>query len=290
MSTQQRFQSMHNHTNFCDGKDDVEAMCRAAFEKNLIAIGFSAHAPVTGKTGIISDWNLKDELAGDYVREVRAAKSRWQGKLDVYLGYEADYIKGMRSPLDSDITELGLDYIIGSVHYIVRPNCKPFTVDGPPEELEGGINESFGGDARAFMHYYYDALAEMISEGGFDILGHADLLKKNCLNKNLWPKEEEALRQKEIAIALSAAHITVEVNTGGINRKKINEVYPSLSFLRILRENNVPVTITADAHCAADIMGNYDIAIKTLICADIKEHTLFFGKSKEKTLWQVEKI
>jgi len=291
MNTQPRLSSMHNHTKFCDGEDDVETMCRAAYEKKLCAIGFSAHAPVTKKTGIESWWNLKEELVDKYIEEVLAAKSRWQGKLDVYLGMEVDYIKGLRSPLDSDITELNLDYIIGSVHYIVHPNgAKPFTVDGPQKELEDGIKEAFGGDARAFMNYYYDAVKEMIEAGGFDILGHADLIKKNCLNKNLWPQEEESLRQKEIAIAASAAHIAAEVNTGGINRKKINEVYPSLSFLRFFRKYNVPVIITADAHRAADIAGNYDIALQTLVYADIKKHTLFFGKSKGKTLWKREKI
>jgi histidinol-phosphatase (PHP family) len=53
------FSSLHTHTVFCDGKDDVETMCRTAFEKGLAAIGFSAHAPI-GKTGIETDWNMKD--------------------------------------------------------------------------------------------------------------------------------------------------------------------------------------------------------------------------------------
>ena len=291
MNTQTRLSGMHNHTKFCDGEDDVETMCSAAYEKKLCAIGFSAHAPVTKKTGIESWWNLKEELVDKYIEEVLAAKKRWQGKLDVYLGMEVDYIKGLRSPKDSDITALNLDYIIGSVHYIVHPNgAKPFTVDGPPQELEDGIKEAFGSDAQALMNYYYDAVKEMTIEGGFDILGHADLIKKNCLNKNLWPKEEEALRQKEIALAACAAQLTAEVNTGGINRKKINEVYPSLSFLRLFREYNVPVIITADAHRAADIAGNYDIALQTLLCADIKEHMLFFGKNNGKAIWQKEKI
>jgi len=288
------FSSMHTHTCFCDGKDDVETMCLAAFEKKLDAIGFSAHAPIEKQTGLKSDWNLKEEKVEQYVEAVLTAKKRWQGKLDVYLGYEVDYIKGKRSPLDNDIKALNLDYIIGSVHYIFPENgAEPFTVDGPPEEFEKGLKEGFNGDAQALMNCYYDALSEMITQGGFDILGHADIIKKNCIKKKYWDEESEACRQRDIASLIAGANgsgIIIEINTGGINRKKINETYPSLSFLRILKEFNIPVIITSDAHCSNDIDGNYDIAIKTLIYADFKEHMLFKGRCNNIPVWEKENI
>jgi len=285
------FSSMHTHTLFCDGQDDVETMCRAAYEKKLYAVGFSAHAPIFKQTGIKSDWHLKEEKVDEYVSEVLSAKKRWQGKLEVFLGYEVDYIKGLRSPLDSDILAINPDFLIGSVHYIFPDNgAQPFTVDGPPEEFESGVKDGFGGDARALMHCYYDAELQMIEKGGFDILAHADLIKKNCEDKNYWNDNDEFIRQREIAAASSRAQITAEVNTGGINRGKIRDVYPSLPFLRLLREYNVPVLITADAHCAQDISGNYDIALKTLIYAGFSEHIIFIGKNKGKSVWQKQKI
>ena len=282
---------MHTHTIFCDGQDDVETMCRAAFEKNLYAVGFSAHAPVLKQTGIDSEWNLKEEKVDEYVSEVLAAKKRWQGKLAVFLGYEVDYIKGLRSPLDSDIREINPDYLIGSVHYIFPENgARPFTVDGPPEEFERGVKEGFDGDTSALMRCYYDAVLQMIEAGGFDILAHADLIKKNCQDKNYWDERDELVRQKKIAASSSRAGLTAEVNTGGINRGKIRDVYPSLPFLRFFREYEVPVIITADAHCARHISGNYDIALKTLKYAGFSEHMIFIGKNNEKTMWQKEKI
>jgi len=289
-----RFSSMHTHTNFCDGQDDVETMCRAAYEKNLYAVGFSSHAPIEKQTGLKSDWNLKEEKVEQYVEAVLTAKKRWQGKLDVYLGLEVDYIKGKRSPLDNDIKALNLDYIIGSVHYIFPENgAEPFTVDGPKEEFEKGLKEGFNGSAEALMNCYYDALGEMITQGGFDILGHADIIKKNCINKKYWNEENEACRQRDIAKLMASTcrgNIIVEVNTGGINRKKINETYPSISFLRILKEFNIPVIITSDAHCSDDIDGNYDIAIKTLLYADIKEYMFFKGRSNKNPVWEKENI
>ena len=277
------FSSLHTHTIFCDGEDDVETMCRAAYENELSAVGFSSHAPINKTTGIETFWHLKEERINDYINEVNKAKNRWHGKLKVFLGLEVDYIKGLRSPADSDLKALDLDYLIGSVHYIVPPNnCKPFTVDGSMDELESGLNEGFDGDWEMLMNYYYDAVSEMICLGGFDILGHVDLIKKNCNGKNFWSAQSESIRQKEIAAAVSKTNLTVEVNTGGINRGKIDEVYPSLQFLKFFREYNIPFIITADAHKAAHIKGNYDTALKTLSFADINEHTIFFGNENGK--------
>ena len=291
MKTEQQFSSMHTHTIFCDGSDDVETMCRAAYEKKLYALGFSAHVPVEKQIGQKSEWCMKDENVDKYVSEVRAAKERWQGKLKVFLGLEADYIKGIRSPLDDDIKALNLDYIIGSVHFIVPKNgAAPFTVDGPEEEFEAGIKDGFNGNAEKLMHCYYDAMLEMINEGGFDILGHADIIKKNTQNKNLWPRESELLRQKEVALAAAKNNLVIEVNTGGINRKKTNDVYPSLSFLRIINEFCIPVIITADAHCSEDLDKNYEIAAETLLLADFKEHLIFDGRENEKVVWIKEKL
>jgi len=285
------FSSMHTHTIFCDGQDNVETMCRAAYEKELYAVGFSAHAPIFKQTGIDSNWHLKEEKVDEYVSEVLAAKKRWQGKLEVFLGYEVDYIKGMRSPLDSDIRAINPDFLIGSVHYIFPANgAPPFTVDGPLEEFEKGLKEGFNGDADALMNCYYDAVLQMTEEGGFDILAHADLIKKNCQDKNLWNEKDEFIRQKEIAAALSRTGLTAEVNTGGINRGKIRDVYPSLSFLRLFREYDVPVIITSDAHCARDISGNYDIALQILKYAGFSEHMIFITKNNEKTMWKKQKL
>ena len=288
--SQPLFSSMHTHTTFCDGKDNIETMCRAAYEKNLYALGFSAHAPTAKQIGRESGWNLKENQVDEYIAEVLAAKKRWHEKLNVFLGYEADYIKGRRSPLDSDITSLNLDYIIGSVHDLNTGGSELFSIDGPAEQFKKGLEDYFEGDAQKLMHKYYDAIMEMILGGGFDILGHTDLIKMNCQGKYYWPQETETKRQREIAQAAAQAGLVIEVNTGGINRKKTNEVYPSLSFLNIIREFDIPLIITADAHCAKDIIGNYDIALQTLDSANFNEHVIFDGKINGKALWKKVKI
>ncbi|MCL2066490.1 MAG: histidinol-phosphatase [Treponema sp.] len=283
-----RLASMHTHTLFCDGKDDIETMCRAAHARGLYAIGFSSHAPVFRHTGFKTDWHMSDEKLNEYAGEVLAARSRWHGKLAVFLGLELDYIKGLRSAMDSDIKAFNSDFIIGSIHYVVPPNgAQPFTVDGPQEEFENGIREGFGGDLEAFLQCYWTAMAEMVALGGIDIIGHIDLVKKNLLGLYA---ERDFLIAAEIARTAACAGVAVEVNTGGLNRAYINETCPSAFLLRIFNEHKVPAIITADAHRAADINGNYDIARQTLIEAGYTEHALFSGKQNGKPTWHIEKL
>lgn len=277
------FSSLHTHTVFCDGRDDIETMCRSAHLKGLAAIGFSAHAPV-GKTGLKSNWHIKDGRLEEYADEVRAARRRWQGKIAVYLGLEVDYIKGLRSALDTDVRNLNLDYIIGSVHYLIPPRGAPFTVDGSPEEVEQGIMEGFGGDGEAMMNAYWDAVAEMTALGGIDIIGHLDLVKKNNntgLKRNRRFNTDNGTymkRAEEIVRAVSSGGFTVEVNTGGLNRGYFAETCPSPAILSLLRQYNVPVIITADAHRADDLDGHYQTAYQTLLDAGYTKHVLTVSK------------
>ncbi|MDR1636959.1 MAG: histidinol-phosphatase [Treponema sp.] len=284
-----RYSCLHTHTFFCDGSDDVETYCRRAWEKGFHSLGFSAHGPVTRKTGIRTSWNMEEERLPEYLDAVREARRRWEGKLRIYLGLEADFIPGLTGPADREYRELGLDYLIGSVHFIIPPKGPPLEIDGRWEPIERGIREGFGGDGEALTQAYWDNVAAMIAAGGFDILGHMDLIKKNNQapgspppNRIFNPKGPEYLRRGgEIARAAAKTGIVVEVNTGGINRGSIAEPYPSPAFLKIFRENSVPALIAADAHRAEDLDGHYDTAQKALLAAGYTGTVLFEGKEGE---------
>jgi histidinol-phosphatase (PHP family) len=283
---------IHTHTCFCDGEGDVESFCLKALEKGFGSLGFSAHAPIFKKTGMATGWNMKEEKLEAYLDEVRAAKRRWEGKLDVYLGLEVDFIPRLMGPGDRDYREMGLDYIIGSVHYIVPPRGAPFTVDGPPEELEQGIREGWGGDAQGMVHAYWDSLEAMLRAGGLDVLGHPDLVKKNNLQNRWFSEEDEFYRLRTLAAAALAAQtgVTAEINTGGMNRKKVPVPYPSLPFLRLFREKGVPMVINADAHRAEDLDGHYREAREALLAAGYTETALFEGRKDGLACWRFEKL
>jgi histidinol-phosphatase (PHP family) len=283
---------IHTHTQFCDGQGDVESFCRKALEKGFGSLGFSSHAPILKKTGMATDWNMKEERLEPYLDEVRAAKRRWEGRLTVYLGLEVDFIPGLMGPADRDYLGLGLDYIIGSVHYVIPPRGAPFTVDGPPEELEQGIREGWGGDAQGMVHAYWDSLEAMLRAGGLDVLGHPDLVKKNNLQNRWFSEEDGFYRQRILAAAALASQtgVTAEINTGGMNRKKIPVPYPSLPFLRLFREQGVPMVINADAHRAEDLDGHYREAREALLAAGYTETAIFAGREDGLARWRFEKL
>ncbi|MDR0567814.1 MAG: histidinol-phosphatase [Spirochaetaceae bacterium] len=273
-----QYSCLHTHTRFCDGHDDIETFCEAAYRKGFASIGFSAHAPLPRSAGLRSDWHLREDRLEAYISEVRAAEQRWEGKIRVFLGLEADYISGIMSPADSYFQSLDLDYLIGSVHYLVPPKGAPFTVDDAPEKFEQGLREGFSGDADALTGAYWDAVQAMIYAGGFAILGHADLIRKNNAG-NRWFSPESAAYRRRIESLTLPAPLVVEVNTGGMTRYAMPEPYPSLALLKRFREMNIPAVITADAHRAEHLDGHYEEARSLLLKAGYASAVLFNGET-----------
>jgi histidinol-phosphatase (PHP family) len=235
---------------------------------------------------------MREELLDEYIATVNAAKRRWEGRLAIYLGLEVDFIPGLMGPSDKDYGEMGLDYLIGSVHFVLPPKGAPFTVDAPFEEVEEGIRTGYGGDPLALVEAYWDNLEAMIRAGGFDILGHPDVIKKNNSQNRLFSEDRDAYRDKCAAIAALAGEkgLTIEVNTGGMNRGRISSPYPSLYFLQCFRKNNVPATINADAHIPDDLAGYYKEAVEILLAAGYEETVLFEGRKNGLPIWAEEKI
>jgi histidinol-phosphatase (PHP family) len=266
-------------------------MCRAAFEKGLASIGFSSHAPVEHAVGK-TDWHLPQARLAEYLDAVRSAKRRWAGKIAVYLGLEVDYIRGRMGPADRVYRELGLDYIIGSVHYVFPPGGgEPFTVDSPKDEFERDFRLGFGGDGEALAAVYWETAAEMIRAGGFDILGHLDLVKKNNPGGRWFSAAApHSPEQAAIIPLIAGSGCVVEVNTGGMNRGFFDEPYPSPPLLSLLREAAVPVIITADAHSAAHLDGHYREAGEILLKAGYRRVSVFEGRHAGKPVWKSGEI
>ncbi|HOJ98461.1 MAG TPA: histidinol-phosphatase [Termitinemataceae bacterium] len=245
-----RYSCVHTHTSFCDGEGSVEELCQAAFERGLEAIGFSAHAPLPKAPGLHYEIHLLEENFDAYVEAVLSARNRWEGKLTVYLGLEVDYIPGILGPADFQNKGYDFDFLIGSVHYLVpEKGSPPFAIDGDIQEWQQGVQEGFGGDYEAAAYAYWQTLREMIQKGNFDILGHMDLIKKN---HHPWLETQAPNRYlqwaKEVIPYLENTSIIVEINTGGLIRRRVPELYPAPFLLKELAQHHIPVTINADAH------------------------------------------
>lgn len=256
----------HTHCDYCDGRASASAMAEAAAAAGYSVLGFSSHAPLP----FPSEGNMERARLGEYRDEIRALGRTWESRgLEILLGLEVDYVAGLCSPRDGLFASAGLDYVIGSIHYVDLPGSGRFAVDYPVEDFEKDLSLFAGGGdpGRAAYAAYYEALSAMIEEGGFDILAHFDLVKKNNGagpdGAGRWFDE---LSRGYLDAALGAARllggagIVAEINVGGITRGKVKEPYPSLPILRELRAAGVPITFSADAHAPAHFGANLDAA------------------------------
>ena len=69
--------------------------------------------------------------------------------------------------------------------------------------------------------------------------------------------------------------VIVEINTGGIARGTLDDVYPSAEFLDILHQENVPITFSSDAHSCKDLDCAFDRAELAAIRAGYLEAAYF---------------
>ena len=247
--------NFHMHTTWCDGKDPPEAMVRAAVAKGFSAVGFSAHAMLPAS----EQGNLTPTTAPLYFAEIRSLAEKWRGQIEILCAVEADYIPGVCIPDRSSYTHLAPDYIIGSIHNVVKDGRR-CPVDHAPGLLAKGLAEIFSGDAEAFVRAYFAQEREMVADFDFDIVGHPDLVRKfNAKHPYFdetapWYLDELRLT----ADAIAASGKIVEVNTGAISRGWLADAYPSPYFRQLLRERGVKFILSSDAHSADAIDCAFD--------------------------------
>ena len=248
--------NFHMHTVWCDGKDTPRAMVESALAKGFSAIGFSSHASFPESVRGVLD----PEKGADYAAEIRSLAREYADCIPVSLGVEADYIPGVTAPEPKRYAALGLDYLIGSVHYVIAPDGVRVSVDDTPEKLAEGIAAQFGGSAEAFVRAYFRQQRDMVARFDFDIVGHLDLVRKFNAKHPYFDEGADWYREELVrtADAVAASGKLVEVNTGAISRGWLDDAYPSKPFRDLLRARGVRFLLSSDAHAADAIDCAFD--------------------------------
>ena len=237
----------HCHSRFDDGHGELEEYVQAALDKGLRTLGFAGHAPVP----FPCNWTMPPALLPEYIETTRRLQNIYRDRIELLVGLEVDYIPGITSPTAARIRALGLDFTVGSVHFLGRlADDELWTADGPPEQLEQGVSESFNGDIRSTVEGYYRLVRAMVSTAAPDIIGHLDVIKKNNRDSKYFSEDapwyRSAVRQTLDAVAASPS--ILEINTGGIVRGTSAALYPSEWILAECLKRGIPVMINSDAH------------------------------------------
>ncbi|MBP7175998.1 MAG: histidinol-phosphatase [Thermoclostridium sp.] len=253
------FTTFHTHSYFCDGSMTPEDYILCAIRKNFPVIGISSHAPVHFETC----WTMKPQLLEQYIETVLSLKEKYRGRIQVYVGLETDFYDGAVDYRNYP----GLDYTIGSVHFIHHAASQRYmALDGTAEEFQETRDVIFHGRARELVEKYYQLLTDMLYQQPPSILGHLDVLKKNNSGNRLFSESEHWYRKavEGVLDAVMDQQVIVEVNTGGIARGYTTEMYPSDWILASMRERNIPLMLNSDAHHPDKIDAYYPQAVEKL--------------------------
>ena len=252
--------NIHTHTTYCDGKNTIEEYILKAIENEFVSIGFSGHS----YTYFDTEYCMTKDRTEKYLQEIQEMKEKYKDLIEVYSGIEADFYSNLNTETDK---KMGLDYRIGSVHYIKdKKEDIYYPIDKSPETFEQSLQKYSDGNIIAFVNAYYDNIIKMIRTQKPTVLGHFDLIKK--FNKNGKYFNEKSIWYKwkvnRVLNEISKAGTIIEVNTGGIAKGWTDEPYPSLWILEKIFKKNIPITLTSDAHTIENLDFGFLEIIKKL--------------------------
>lgn len=254
-------QNLHTHSTFCDGKNDCESTVLKAIEIGFTAIGFSGHSHCDY---IYSSSSMTPENTLIYKKEIARLKEKYKGKIDIFCGLEFDQY--------SDDDRKGYDYIIGANHYL-KLGDKFVGFDRDATTVQEIIRNYFDGDGLKFAKEYYSELAELPKYGDFDIVGHFDLITKNCELAPLFDENDEKYKKYALdcLYALKDKIPVFEINTGAMARGYRKTPYPRSFILKEMVKAGVGITLSSDCHNNEFLSYGFEESLQLCKACGVKE-------------------
>ncbi len=227
----------HVHSRFSDGHDGLDACVERALQLGLPELGFADHLTPAclAKDGY---YGIDQGRLDDYVEAVLAVAVAYPD-LRVLLGIEADYLPEAADETRAMLAHYPFDYVLCSVHFV-----DGFGFIEPRNRDAAGWR-----DVDRVWRRYYETLIEAVQIGAFDVVAHLDLPKKWGFR----PLGDMSALEDEALLAVSAAGMAIEINTSGLDRHPVAEMFPTPSLLERARAMGIAVTFGSDAHRATEV-------------------------------------
>lgn len=257
----QGWPNYHGHCIYCDGKGTPETYIQQAIKLGMPQIGISSHAPVPFYTG----WNMNQEDLPQYLHELSDLKKKYIKDIELLRSLEVDYLPGMMGPGHENIINSGLDYVVGSVHFVARfADGSHWSIDDSTDDFVRAINDIFNGDVRKTVTRYFDLQWEMLENQPPQILGHMDKIRMHNKNRFFFDETEEwyvNLVRKTMKKAAEKG-VVVEINTKYL--KRAGFTFPSADHFKWMADNQIPVTLSSDAHAPDKLLLGFEHMIPVL--------------------------
>ncbi len=249
----------HTHTQFCPhgNGEELRLYLDRAVELGFDRYTVSEHPPLP--EGWLEDEKLFfKEIAMEpwelpaYFDHVLKAKEDYQGKLEVTVGLELDFLPGQESfslKLIEPWSHL-LDDLVVSVHYLPGTGGMR-CIDYTTADFRKGLIEHYGSMERVVEEYYrHVELAIEFAAGlpGRKRIGHINLIEKFA--KELPPVDPSSIEHhlKRLLPKLVQSGVGVDVNTAGLRVSTCGKPYVPAWFIGKCIEEGVPCVFGSDAH------------------------------------------
>ncbi|RDU71671.1 PHP domain-containing protein [Helicobacter aurati] len=252
---------VHNHTTYCNhATGSMREYINRARELGIDIFGFSCHAPMD----FDSMYRMSFDVLPRYIEEIHQYKREYYD-IEILCALEVDYILGREDLLSRDVLESFCDYLIGSVHFL-----DTWGFDNPEfigEWSKRGIKDTWS--------RYLDSIESLLKTGYFQILGHLDLPK--IFGSTL--PQHFLFKLHDILQLAKKQNVVIEVNAAGL-RKPINEQYPSVQILSMIKELGLDITLSSDAHNISEIGFGYLECLQLIKDLGFKHLAVFRNKKK----------
>ncbi|MDD3409741.1 MAG: histidinol-phosphatase [Eubacteriales bacterium] len=219
----------HTHTTRCQhahGTDEEYVL--SAIANGLTTLGFSDHGPYP-YTDYRSRVRMTLDQRPEYVESLRQLKRKYQGQIEILIGYEYEYFPEYLPFLRAAADEA--DYLLLGSHF--ERSEKGFFFGGckTPEEAKR----------------YADLTIEGMETGLYAYLAHPDFF---LYEYQRFDEGAEAV-SRQICEAAKRLHMPLEYNLYGVYKKEQGVAglgYPCPEFWKIAAETGCDAIIGCDAH------------------------------------------
>jgi histidinol-phosphatase (PHP family) len=270
MSRNGRCCDLHTHTRFsADSSASMEAMCRRAIELGLRQIAFTEHVDY-----VPADIGYGFFRPAAFLAEIARCRKLFGDRVTILAGVEVGELNRFRPQADELLASYPFDLVIGSLHWV-------------DDDLVFESSYFWGRSEERAFREYFAAVEAMCRGGGFDVLGHLDVVKRYGYDiygrADLSPFENDI---RPILEAIIHHGIALEINTSTC-RRPVNRTSPDALVLGWYREmGGERVTFGSDAHNLDDLAAGWEHATEMIRAAGFSHLTTFAGRVPQAVPWE----
>ena len=228
----------------------IEDIVVSAIKNNIKYLTITDHAPFPiDINNRLFDYELKS-----YFEDINNVQLKYSREITILKGLEVDFVPKYKTYTENLISNMELDFVIGSIHFIFLENKRVNIWD------IANIHD------KKLTSQYFLYLKELIQSNLFDTIGHPDAILRGGIDEKIYCDNFYPLIE-----LMQNTNISYELNTSGLRKstydiktdKKNKGIwnFPSKSLIQILNDNNISFTIGSDAHKPSEI----NIGIQTIL-------------------------